>query len=171
MPDLDSIIQYNHTVTAEILARARAIPAEKWIVPRAPGKWSPAQVVEHVTKSYESHRKMLVEPITLSLVGSVKAWAARAFFLPGLFAAGDFSQEGLKSPAFIYPNEVPAPQEELLPRFEASSAGLEADLHEAVAAQREKIVHPFFGGLAPADLLQFVAIHGKHHARQIVAAP
>jgi hypothetical protein len=170
MPDLDSVVLYNHGVTADIIARARAIPPDKWTVPRAPGKWSPAQVVEHVTKSYEVHRQLLVIPVTLSPVELVKAWVARTFFLPGLFGAGDFTQEGLKSPVNILPSDLPPPPQELLPRFEASSVGLEADLNQAIAAARGKIVHPIFGGLPPADLLQFVAIHGKHHAPQIVAA-
>ncbi len=170
MTELDAIIGFNRTATAEVLARARAIPAEKWTTPRAPGKWSPGQVVEHVTKSYEGHRGMLAHQPALSLPAKLKAWVGRTFFLPGLFAAGDFTQKGLKSPKFIEPSEVPPPAGELLPRLEQASLGLEDDLQKAVAGGWEKVVHPFFGGLEPADFLQFVAIHAKHHAPQIVAA-
>jgi hypothetical protein len=170
MPELDQIIQLNQTVAADILARARAIPADRWTVPRAPGKWSPGQVVEHVVKSWEGHRYLVTHETALSPFGKLRGWAARTFFLPKLFAAGDFTQEGLKSPKFILPNDVPAPQADLLPRLEKAANGLNEDLGKARAAGREKITHSLFGPLPLADFLHFVAIHNRHHAPQIVAS-
>lgn len=169
MSELDLMIEQNRQATAAVVARASAIPADKWTVPRGPGKWSPAQVVEHITKSAEGHRKLVQGVVTGST--GLKAWLARTFFLPRLFKAGDFTQQGLKSPKFIEPSDVPAPQNELLPRLESAVAGLETDLRAAVAAGKEKVTHTFFGPVPLEDMLHFVLIHTRHHEPQIVAAP
>lgn len=168
MTELDQMIDQHREITAAILARARAIPADRWTVPRAPGKWSPAQVVEHITKSYEGHRKLTQGVVTGK--SGIKEWVARTFFLPRLFKAGDFTQDGLKSPKFIVPNDVPASASELLPRLEAAAAGLETDLRAAAAKGQAKVTHTFFGPLSLADMLHFVVIHTRHHERQIEAA-
>ncbi len=170
MSTLDSIITLNHEAVAGVLERARAIPPEKWTVPRAPGKWSPGQVVEHVLKSYEGHRRMAQGLLPVSSAPRWQQWLARSFFLPGFFKKGDFTQKGLKSPSFILPSGVPPSAEELLARLEAAATGLEQDLVAAEAEGKEEIIHPFFGAISPAYLLQFVAIHTRHHAPQIVAA-
>jgi hypothetical protein len=98
-----------------------------------------------------------------------KQWIARTIFLPRMFKLGDFpGKSELKSPAFLVPSPEPAPQTELLPRFETAARGLEQDLESARAAGRTKAEHPFFGTLDLADLLHFVVIHTRHHLPQIV---
>jgi uncharacterized damage-inducible protein DinB len=169
MTELELLIVQNREATALVLARARAIPSDRWTVPREPGKWSPAQVVEHITKSYEGHRQM-----TQGLVpvqgGGVKQWLARTFFLPHLFRVGDFTQQGLKSPQAIEPSATPAPADQLLPRFETAASGLESDLREAAQRGDGEVIHTVFGRVSLADLLHFVVIHTRHHEPQIVAA-
>lgn len=169
MSELELLITQNQQATALVLARARTIPADRWTVPREPGKWSPAQVVEHITKSYEGHRQMAQGLMPLK-GGGFKQWLARTFFLPSLFRAGDFTQKGLKSPKFIEPSDVPAPPEQLLPRYEAAASGLESDLREAAQRGNGEVVHTLFGRVSLADLLHFVVIHTRHHEPQIVAA-
>jgi uncharacterized damage-inducible protein DinB len=166
MPTLESILPLNRQAVAAILERARAIPADKWTVPRAPGKWSPAQVIEHVTKSYEGHRQMAQGAELPAAAPWLMQWAARTFFLPRMFKLGDFpGKSQLKSPPFILPSDVPAPASELLPRLEAAASGLEQDL--ARAGDR-KVKHPFFGPLTAGEMLNFVVVHTNHHRPQVV---
>ena len=153
-----------------MLEKARSIPPDRWTLARAPGKWSPAQVVEHITKSYEGHRQMTQGLVPIQ-GGLLKQWLARTFFLQRLFRVGDFTQQGLKSPKFLEPSEVPAPPEILLPRYEAAAAGLESDLLSAAQRGDGEVVHTVFGRVSLADLLHFVVIHTRHHEPQIVAAP
>lgn len=171
MTDLPTTIAADREVLSSLLERARAIPAGRWTTPRAPGKWSPAQVVEHVTLSYEGHRKMVQGGIPQSGNPRITQWLARTFFLPRLFRMGDFTQKGLKAPRFIVPSDTPALASELLPRLEAAATGLEQDLTAASAAGQAKVVHPFFGPLALPDLLQFVVIHARHHLPQVIPSP
>ncbi len=168
MTQLTHILQLNRDAVAGFLERAVAIPADRWTTPRAPGKWSPAQVVEHVTKSYEGHRKMVQGLIPTTKAPRLKQWVARTVFLPWMFKLGDFpGKRALKSPPFILPSDVPAPAAELLPRLEAAVNGLEDDLKKAEAEGRT-VMHSFFGPLSPADALHFVAIHTNHHWAQVV---
>ncbi|HWA14843.1 MAG TPA: DinB family protein [Gemmatimonadales bacterium] len=169
MSELELLITQNQQATALVLTRARSIPLDRWTIPREPGKWSPAQVVEHITKSYEGHRQM-AQGLLPATGGRLKQWLARTFFLPQLFRVGDFTQQGLKAPKFLEPSDTPAPPEILLPRYEAAAAGLESDLLAAAARGNGEVVHTVFGRVSLADLLHFVVIHTRHHEPQIVAA-
>lgn len=171
MSALSEVTRLNQTVTATILGKGSAIPADRWTTPRASGKWSPAQVVEHLTKSYEGHRDMASGRVPAGNVSVVKQWIARTIFLPKLFKLGDFpANRQLKSPEFILPSDLPIPRQELLTRFEIAAKGLEADLQRLETEGKDRVMHPFFGPLKLADFLHFVAIHARHHEPQIVAA-
>ena len=52
MSDLDLSLAGVHAAVAEFLATGDAAEAT-WTMPRAPGKWSPSQVVEHVARIME----------------------------------------------------------------------------------------------------------------------
>ena len=47
MTPLESAIVENRETVDTFIAVARAVDPGRWRVPRAAGKWSPAQVVEH----------------------------------------------------------------------------------------------------------------------------
>ncbi len=171
MSTLAEVTRLNESVTAAILGKGKGIPSDRWTTPRAPGKWSPAQVVEHVTKSYEGHRDMAAGRVPAGNVSVVKQWIARTIFLPKMFKLGDFpGNRQLKSPEFIVPSDQPALKQELLTRFETAAKGLEVDLQRLEAEGKDRVMHPFFGPLKPADFLHFVAIHARHHEPQIVPA-
>src|ERR1044071_3071334 len=58
MPDLDSTLIANREAVNEL-----AVAAERcgtvWTTPRAPGKWSPSQLVEHVARSLEESANVI----------------------------------------------------------------------------------------------------------------
>ena len=53
MAGLDDALTLNRDAAQRFLATARAVPPERWVTPVAPGKWSPAQIVDHVATSTE----------------------------------------------------------------------------------------------------------------------
>ncbi len=48
MANLESIIATQQTAADAFKAAAESVADNLWSVPRAPGKWTPAQVMDHV---------------------------------------------------------------------------------------------------------------------------
>ena len=44
MPTLDSALIANRQAVVAFLTKACTVPAERWVHPVEPGKWSPAQI-------------------------------------------------------------------------------------------------------------------------------
>ena len=62
MPDISAALSDNHAAVDDLIAAANRSESV-WTTPRASGKWSPQQVVEHVALSLEES-------------GNVVAWRA-----------------------------------------------------------------------------------------------
>src|SRR5258708_40051122 len=56
MADVNDALASNRDAVLELVAAAER-SAATWTTPRAPGKWSPSQVVEHVTRGFEEAAK------------------------------------------------------------------------------------------------------------------
>src|SRR5919201_5214406 len=52
MTELETVLAGNRNAIRDLVAAAENA-AGAWTVPRAPGKWSPSQVVEHVARSLD----------------------------------------------------------------------------------------------------------------------
>src|SRR5256885_609933 len=52
MVRIDTVVEGNRAAVNDLVAAAQA-RADSWTTPRAPGKWSPLQLVEHVARSLE----------------------------------------------------------------------------------------------------------------------
>jgi len=57
MADVNDVLAANRGVVLDLVAAAER-SAATWTTPPAPGKWSPSQVVEHVTRSLEGSAKL-----------------------------------------------------------------------------------------------------------------
>ena len=55
MPDLNDVLADNGAAVLDLVAAAER-SAAIWTTPRAPGKWSPSQVVEHVAGGLDERR-------------------------------------------------------------------------------------------------------------------
>jgi hypothetical protein len=63
MADIDGALDASkHAIQQLIMAGERTGSA--WTSPRAPGKWSPSQIVEHVARSLEESANMAAGPPT-----------------------------------------------------------------------------------------------------------
>ena len=170
MTDRAAVITSSHDAVSAFVGAARAVPTAKWAIPRAPGKWSPAQVTEHVTFTYEQSLLMLRgtydEPAP---VGPFTQMLARWLFLPVLFKREKFGK-GLQAPDFIRPTMSPPSSTTLLNRLEGAAHDLEADLAAASNSNGPSIAHPVFGHLPLGHLVHFLAIHTNHHTPQVTPA-
>ncbi len=163
MADLEALLQTHHQSVEEFLAAARAVPPAEWGRPRAPGKWSPGQVAEHLALAYEVNCGLLhgsPPPMT------APRWLRpliRKFLLAPVLRRGRFIP-GSKSPRVFRPGPVPAAPAQLLTRLAAATAAFEGD---AASLGAPTIDHPFFGRLPIGDFVQLQEIHTRHHRGQL----
>jgi len=162
--DLLTTIHAHQQEVAKFLSAARSVSAQ-WAQPRAPGKWSPGQVVEHLALAYETNRGILHGRAPMTAPRWIRP-LIRTFGLKPVLRRGRFIP-GSKSPKIFRPGPVPAPPGELLQRLEAAAASFEADV---AALKSETLDHPFFGRLGFSDFVRLQEIHTRHHRGQLARA-
>ena len=139
----------------------------------AEGKWSPAEVVLHVTLSYEFARAAVTEGAAMRLrVPPVSAWLSRHLLLPLLLRTTTFPR-GAASPTEVRPSSAEART------LTAASAGDRLARAAAMAASvlrsaedRQpgfRVTHAYFGSLSPRIALRLLSAHTRHHVRQMNA--
>ena len=163
MSDFQTELNAHRQAVEAFLGTARRVPASRWGQARAPGKWSPGQVVEHVTLAYEVNRGVLHGH---SPPMAAPRWIRpiiRRFLLGPVLRHGRFIQ-GSKSPRALRPGPVPAPPESLLKRLAAATTAFETD---AAARGSTTMEHPFFGRLPLGDFVRLQTIHTRHHCEQL----
>jgi hypothetical protein len=146
---------------------AEAIPAPDWERPLAPGKWTPAQVAEHLRLAYEVIGRELSGHPGLRVRAS---WWLRLVLrlrvLPTILRDGRIP-EGALAPREIRPGPGPFPRELLLTHLRETAAATEAALAARMDGAGTGITHHVFGRLSPAKALRFLTVHNVHHARQL----
>ncbi len=146
-------------------AIAGATPAD---LSRGPaGKWSPAQVLEHLYRTYKGTNyginkclekgTPLVSPATLKhRVGTFLI--CNLGYLPG----------GFKAPERASPQGMPVEEvvQAIFPEIRLMEAGL-ANLVSKFGEKTKVLDHPLIGPLTAEQWRKFHLAHGRHHARQI----
>jgi len=166
-PDLRTAVENNHEAVEKFIRAARAVPATRWQEPRAEGKWSPAQVTEHLAVAYELSRKMVAgnANVTEGLPPRILQPLIRTVVRLTVLRTGKFMRA--KAPAFFQPSSSPASQEVLCKRLEAASNGFEQDAMRAKQTGQTAFDHAFFGRFGVAEYLQLQAYHTVHHRAQL----
>jgi len=164
--DLQSTIIDNRQAVEAFIAAARAVPQSAWTQPRAPRKWSPGQVTEHVAIVYEGARAILDGTFVGRAAPRVVRPLIRVLALNPILKTGRF-KPGLKAPAFFQPTSSTASVDDLSARLHAAASAF-ADAVETAARQGRTFVdHPFFGRVDLADYSRLQAIHTRHHVQQL----
>jgi len=167
MSDLDALLAANRSAVDELIAvTERAQP--NWNTPRAPGKWSPAEVAEHVARSLEEGANVVAgRPTKLPTLPSFIRPVA-GFMLRRIVRSGRFPKaktNGAMNPARTSPT-IPGSSAEAKARLHSALATFERECH-ARAASGQPIESPAFGTVAVEDYARFTELHTRHHTKQI----
>lgn len=130
--------------------------------PRAEGKWSPGQAVEHL---------LLVERRTLRVLGGPVAGEADRRADEKCAVLDEVLRDGkalLKTGDAFDPAVGPRNRVELLDDFVDLRADLRvaAEFADDFGAVAKAFAHPRFGELTVCEWLYFSAVHGERHRRQ-----
>jgi len=143
------------------------VPEDAWGLPLGHGKWSAAQVAQHLTVLYTPLVSELSGGPSIGLrFPAWKRFAARKIFLPRILR-GNWYPRGMESPPEAHP-APPFPSRSDAPRrLNEAAAGFERAICAAHATGRGRVTHPYLGKLTAPDALRFLAMHARHHRRQL----
>ena len=79
MADVNDVLAANRAAVLDLVAAAER-SAATWTTPRAPGKWSPSQVVEHVAGGLEEGANIVSGAPSLPMPPAFLRPLARLFF-------------------------------------------------------------------------------------------
>jgi hypothetical protein len=167
-PRWDEVVEEHRTALAAFLDTAETISDAAWREPWAPGKWTRAQVGEHLALSYEAGLRELAtgEPMRMKLAG-LRLKVARWIILPHILFHRSLPLRA-RSPREVRPPEqVTARKADLLRRMRELGERYELEMDRARRDGGGSLTHPYFGRLNPVKAMRFVAVHLEHHTRQI----
>jgi hypothetical protein len=163
MADLQTALHSHRQAVDAFLAAARVMPSAQWKQPRKPGKWSPAQIAEHLALAYEVNRGILHGAAPGASVPALLRPLIRTYLLQPVLWTGRFFP-GSRSPKVFQPTGSPVTQDVLLARLQAGAQAFEKYVS---GAEGTHVEHPFFGRLPLVDFVRLQEIHMKHHYRQL----
>jgi hypothetical protein len=149
----------------EFVRKAGAVGAERWLVPRAEGKWTPAQETRHIVLAYEAFLRDVGGRGSMQLRGT--PW--RRFVWRWLALTAILWRKRIpvaaRAPRESRPDWETTPASELLPLLERRADEFEVALTSAWRSEPHRTVtHPYFGQMTLDQTLQLVAVHNRHHA-------
>ena len=167
---LDRLIAHYRASVDEFVVRAQSVDDAHWNVPRAEGKWTPAQQAEHVGLAYgviisdlERHEGFRV------VVHGWKRWVIRFIYLPRILA-GSFPT-GARAPREVRPAAPTKSRAELLQQLrDNAERALELAVDVLAREPGRTCAHPYFGALSVRQMLIFASVHTLHHADFLPAA-
>ncbi len=153
---------------ADLAAAAERVPAEKWLLPRGQGKWSAAEVVEHLNMAYDVLLGELDGGKGMQI--RTKFWQRlylRVVYLPRLMRGGPFP-EGIRAPRELRQPVANPDQSSAIAGFRDRAARMTSNAAKAIAEGRKvRLTHPYFGRSALVNSVLFCARHVQHHRKQI----
>lgn len=157
-----------HAVAADeyVAAISRLTDAE-WRSRRSPEAWSPAEITEHLARTYSQFAGEARGKNSLRIrLNPVMRTLARIFVKPRLLSGMAFPKT--KAPRELRPSSGPATPADGVALFRATGDACMRDLGMLIQHRPyRRLVHPFLGPLPLYEIVPFAAQHVRHHRRQL----
>jgi len=131
------------------------------------GKWTPAQVLEHLYLTYHNTNKGLAKCLEKGMpLGTRASFRHRLSTLLVVHVA--YLPKGRKAPERAVPKGMAAEEvrRSILPEIQHMDAGL-SECERRFGPRARILDHPVLGPLNVGEWRKFHWVHGKHHIRQI----
>ena len=134
---------------------------------RDPARWSPVEIIEHLTRAYSATAKGFERCIEKSAPLATSTTLKQRLLQFALINLGYFP-EGRQAPKFIIPTgelDLGAVLDAVrrdLTRLDATASKVRQSLGSG-----KMLDHPILGALTVDQWLKFHVVHTRHHARQI----
>ena len=164
----EDVMQLHNTAAQELLSTAERVPAQKWLVPRAEGKWSPAEVVEHLNLAYDVFMRELGGEPGMQI--RTKLWQRvllKVTMVPRILAGRGFPV-GARAPRETRPALTSTDQGAAIAAFRDRAGRFEVAAAEAQSGRpRTRLTHAYFGRMSLRDSVLICARHIQHHQKQL----
>ena len=165
MADIDASLAANRDAVEQMI-RAGEQSGAAWSAPRAPDKWSPSQIVEHVARGLEEGANIGAgRPSKVPKLPAVVRPIARFMFKRVLRKAA--FPNGFKAHKTMNPASGPATPAEGRIRLETAYQEFDEACRRIAADGRP--TRTLFGSAPVEDLVRFNEIHTRHHSKQMAA--
>jgi hypothetical protein len=154
---------------AAYVARARALEELTWSAPLQPGKWSPAEITQHLTLTFEVlTRELRGGPGMRVRVKPLKRLLLRLTLVRRMLRGGPFPR-GAPAPRELRPEPVPGVTREdaLAAMTQRAAAFVELAGRTHAAGRPRSLTHAYFGAMSLPDAMLMSARHVEHHTRQL----
>jgi hypothetical protein len=164
MADLDSALAASKEATERLIAAGeRSGPT--WTRARAPGKWSPSQIVEHVARSLEESANMAAgRPSKFPKLPAVIHPIVRGLLFKRVLRKAAFPKA--KTNKAMNPATGPATPAEGRIRLETAHQKF-AEACRQTALHGERMRTTIFGAVPVDDYVRFMELHTRHHGKQM----
>ena len=164
MADVNEVLAANRTAVNDLLAAAERT-GDAWTRPRAPGKWSPAQVVEHVARALEESANVVAgTPSKFPTFPTVLRPIVRSLFFNRVLRKGAFPKA--KTIKAMDPGSGSATPADARLRLEAALARFDEKCRgRAVSGQ--SVTSTLFGTVSVEAYARFQELHTRHHRAQV----
>jgi len=166
-PRWDEAADEHRTALAAFLDAAESLSDERWSEPWVPGKWTRAQIAEHLALAYEAAlRELATGEAMRARVPRWRQTLLRWVVLPHILFHRSFPLRAV-SPREIRPPESTRSRREQLRRLRDLGERFEREVDAARRKGGGGISHPYFGRVGPVKGMRFMAVHIEHHTRQV----
>jgi len=132
-----------------------------------PGKWSAAQILEHLFLTYKGTNGGLIRCLKQGRPLVTRATLKHRFATLLVVNLG-YMPPGVKAPGMTVPGGMSLQETQRAIMPELQQMGLGLDDCEGQFGSRTKIMdHPLLGPLTAEEWRKLHWVHGRHHARQI----
>ena len=162
------LVEEHRQALAALQATAESLPEAHWDAPRAPGKWSPAQIVEHVRLTCRTIQSELEGRGGMRVrTGWLRQRVLRLLLVPRILRTRTFPK-GAPAVRELRPQaDLRLERGQTLDALREQAASLVAAMAAADPATM-KVTHPFFGRLDPLQGLELATVHVQHHRAQLL---
>jgi DinB superfamily len=164
-------VEEHQVALAAYLDAAARLSDAAWGQPWKPGKWSPAQITEHLSMTY----RVFIGEVTGGPAMRLKLTPLRrrilkTLMLPHMLFHRTFPR-GAPAPRELRPtDETPLPAKaEALERMRELGERFEREAARARAGGWSHVTHPFFGQIDLTRGMRLAAVHIEHHTRQLAS--
>jgi hypothetical protein len=164
MQDLNATLTgHRNAVDALIATADRCVTV--WTTPRATGKWSPSQIVEHVALSLDEAANVVAgRPSKFPNLPFFLRPVVRAFLFNRVLKNGAFPKARTSKP--FNPAVGPATPVDVRTRLDGALARFDHECR-ACAEKADTVASATFGVVKLADYARFIELHTRHHSNQM----
>ena len=164
MINLDVTLTAHRKAVQDLIAAAER-SKDVWQTARAPGKWSPSQVVEHVARSLDEAANVLAgRPSKFPTLPVFLRPLMRGLFFTRVLRKNRFPKA--RTNAAMNPSSGPATPADGRDRLE-HALGRFDEACRTSAGEGRSVVSETFGVVAIADYARFMELHTRHHLGQV----